>query len=275
MRKKCYITLIIGLVSFLTTFSQSGIYESYVIVNSNGTGNTYYDLQATTANIDFDGHNLGTFQMSNPNSLILNGAQNKTFKCNTDDITNGFLNYRIYLTSDLTPPAFTGSEIFFLSNDGSAGCTGTDQNQTWEATGANINVLSGLCAGTYYLEVYTTADFSFTAGGGGSGTHFSNNGTLNYKATFTVQDDIDPTISCPSNMNNVSVDSGQCYATVNYNITSGDNCPGASVSQTAGIASGGQFPVGTTTNTFVITDAAGNTATCSFDITVIDDEDPT
>ncbi|WP_353779569.1 LamG-like jellyroll fold domain-containing protein, partial [Winogradskyella sp. 3972H.M.0a.05] len=48
----------------------------------------------------------------------------------------------------------------------------------------------------------------------------------------------------------------------------------ASVSQTAGIASGGQFPVGTTTNTFVITDAAGNTATCSFDITVIDDEDP-
>ncbi|WP_188358253.1 LamG-like jellyroll fold domain-containing protein, partial [Mangrovimonas yunxiaonensis] len=42
----------------------------------------------------------------------------------------------------------------------------------------------------------------------------------------------------------------------------------------AGIASGGQFPVGTTTNTFVITDAAGRTATCSFDVTVVDDENP-
>ncbi len=31
--------------------------------------------------------------------------------------------------------------------------------------------------------------------------------------------------------------------------------------QTEGLASGATFPVGTTTNTFVVTDAAGNTAT--------------
>ncbi|MBK6931822.1 MAG: HYR domain-containing protein [Saprospirales bacterium] len=35
-----------------------------------------------------------------------------------------------------------------------------------------------------------------------------------------------------------------------------------------GIASGGVFPVGTTTNCFITTDVAGNTATCCFDVTV-------
>ena len=34
------------------------------------------------------------------------------------------------------------------------------------------------------------------------------------------------------------------------------------------LASGSAFPVGKTTNTFKVTDAAGNTATCSFVVTV-------
>ncbi|HBC05844.1 MAG TPA: hypothetical protein DC015_17025, partial [Aequorivita sp.] len=44
--------------------------------------------------------------------------------------------------------------------------------------------------------------------------------------------------------------------------------------QTAGLASGETFPIGTTTNTFVVTDASGNTATCSFDVTINDNEAP-
>ncbi len=47
------------------------------------------------------------------------------------------------------------------------------------------------------------------------------------------------------------------------------------VQQTAGLPSGSTFPVGTTTNTFTATDAAGNTATCSFTVTVNDTEQPT
>ncbi|MEI6411399.1 MAG: proprotein convertase P-domain-containing protein, partial [Bacteroidota bacterium] len=42
---------------------------------------------------------------------------------------------------------------------------------------------------------------------------------------------------------------------------------GAAV-QTSGIASGSEFPIGTTTNCFKATDAAGNTATCCFNVTV-------
>lgn len=48
----------------------------------------------------------------------------------------------------------------------------------------------------------------------------------------------------------------------------------ATVNQTAGLPSGSLFPIGTTTNTFVASDAFGNTATCSFDITVNDTEIP-
>src|SRR5690606_33288565 len=53
-----------------------------------------------------------------------------------------------------------------------------------------------------------------------------------------------------------------------------DNCPGSSIAQTAGLANGSLYPIGTTTNTFIATDNSGNTTTCSFDVTVNDTETP-
>ncbi len=47
------------------------------------------------------------------------------------------------------------------------------------------------------------------------------------------------------------------------------------VTQTAGLPSGSVFPVGVTTNSFSYTDAANNTVTCSFTVTVNDTEAPT
>jgi hypothetical protein len=49
---------------------------------------------------------------------------------------------------------------------------------------------------------------------------------------------------------------------------------GPTVSQTGGHISGYAFPVGTTTNTFLATDASNNTSTCSFTVTVIDNQAP-
>jgi hypothetical protein len=43
---------------------------------------------------------------------------------------------------------------------------------------------------------------------------------------------------------------------------------GAPIVQTQGFASGEEFPVGTTTNCFSLTDAQGNTSSCCFDVTV-------
>ncbi|MBJ6367131.1 HYR domain-containing protein [Snuella sedimenti] len=94
--------------------------------------------------------------------------------------------------------------------------------------------------------------------------------------TITITVDVtDPTISCPSDIT-VSNDAGACGAVVNYTTPVGtDNCPGATTARTAGLASGATFPIGATTVTYEVTDAAGLTADCSFTVTVNDTEDPT
>ena len=98
-------------------------------------------------------------------------------------------------------------------------------------------------------------------------------GTSTCTFTVTVNDAENPTITCNAPVE-VSNDEGQCGAMVTYNVTSADNCPGETIAQTAGLPSGSIFPVGTTTNTFVVTDASGNTATCSFTVTVFDNVVP-
>ncbi len=89
----------------------------------------------------------------------------------------------------------------------------------------------------------------------------------------TVNDTQDPLIGCPADIT-VNNDPGVCGAAVAYGVAFSDNCPGSTLAQTAGQASGTVFPIGTTTNTFIVTDASGNTATCSFDVTVSDTEPP-
>ncbi len=90
----------------------------------------------------------------------------------------------------------------------------------------------------------------------------------------TVNDNEAPAISCPANIN-TNVDPGTCGAVVNYTAPVGtDNCPGATTEQTAGLPSGATYPVGTTTNTFKVTDASGHETSCSFTVTVVDNEPP-
>lgn len=97
-------------------------------------------------------------------------------------------------------------------------------------------------------------------------------GEYNFVATTCPM----PGIRCPDNIYTVNTP-GVCGAYVNYpEVIAEYNCGGAGLSivQTAGLASGELFPVGTTTNTFVLTNAEGNTATCSFDVVVYDSEPP-
>jgi|GEM_PF-1594490 len=169
------------LVSLVVLFSisgvsaQSGIFESYAVLDVNGS-NTFYDLQATTANPDFQGANLGSFYSTA--SLVVKGAQNKTFKCAPCDITNGKFYWRVWLTSAGASGAFTNINLPFSANLGS-GCGGNDQ--IWQNFSGTTNIISGLTTpGNYTLEVYTSADYQ----GCGTGTNYSNNGGANYKATF-------------------------------------------------------------------------------------------
>ncbi|HKK78866.1 MAG TPA: HYR domain-containing protein, partial [Phaeodactylibacter sp.] len=64
-------------------------------------------------------------------------------------------------------------------------------------------------------------------------------------------------------------------AQVVYNTPTGaDNLPGANTMLTNGEGSGADFPVGITTETYTVTDAAGNSESCSFVVTVNDAEAP-
>jgi len=100
-----------------------------------------------------------------------------------------------------------------------------------------------------------------------------NGNSVSCSFTVTVTDTEVPQLSCPANIA-VSNTPGQCGAIINFNVTGTDNCPGAVTTLTSGLASGSFFPVGTTTQSYLVTDAAGNSATCSFTVSVVDNEVP-
>ncbi|MGV3641208.1 MAG: HYR domain-containing protein [Adhaeribacter sp.] len=91
--------------------------------------------------------------------------------------------------------------------------------------------------------------------------------------TVTVADNTAPVFSPVADLS-LSTDPGVNGAVVNYQLpAASDNC-GATIMQTAGLAPGALFPVGTTTNTFRAADAAGNVSEISFTVRVTDTEAP-
>ncbi|HXJ57128.1 MAG TPA: SBBP repeat-containing protein [Verrucomicrobiae bacterium] len=87
-----------------------------------------------------------------------------------------------------------------------------------------------------------------------------------YSFTVTVVDNQRPTISCPANVV-VHPPCGQSSMVVNYPAPSAsDNC--SDVTVTCNPPSGSLFPAGSTTVNCTARDASGNTASCSFTVTV-------
>ncbi|MGO4906688.1 HYR domain-containing protein, partial [Flavobacterium sp. W20_MBD1_R3] len=90
----------------------------------------------------------------------------------------------------------------------------------------------------------------------------------------TVVDNINPTITCAAPVT-VNVDAASC-TTAKANVTLGapttaDNCGVKSVTNDAPSV----FTIGNTTVTWTVTDNAGNTATCTQIVTVVDTINPT
>lgn len=95
-----------------------------------------------------------------------------------------------------------------------------------------------------------------------------NGNTATGTTTVEVTDNIAPTMTCPPN---VSV--GICDAIVDYPLPQvTDNCPVLVTPELqSGLVSGVSFPAGVTEQVFSYTDAGGNSATCSFTVTVAED----
>ncbi len=143
---------------------------------------------------------------------------------------------------------------------------------TWNLTGATT--ASSPSAGINYVGTRTfnvgTTTVTYSAE-----DNSGNISTCSY--TVTVNDIESPVISnCPTDIT-VSMDLGQCSANVTFtDPTVTDNCDGTVTpvrTDGTGLNSGDEFTVGTTTISYIATDDAGNTATCSFNITVLPDSE--
>ena len=173
---KNYALIPMLLLGLLLNAQSAGFNNTFLILSLNGGGNTYYDLNAATGNLDFQNTNLGTFDVSS-NTLVLKGAEHNVWKCGGCDLTSTTIHYRVYPTNG-SPGNFSALGLPWTSGFNN-GCGG--QDQMWSAWGNNINLLSGLNSGSYYLEVYSYS--SVTCAGG---TVYASNGGANYKATFSV-----------------------------------------------------------------------------------------
>ncbi|HGY91955.1 MAG TPA: HYR domain-containing protein, partial [Planctomycetes bacterium] len=177
---------------------------------------------------------------------------------------------QVVVVSDTTPPVITCPADVTVANDpGVCGAVVTFAAPVATDTcgGAPTVAQTGGPVSGSLFPVGTTA-VSFTA------TDAEGN-VANCGLTVTVLDTENPSIACAPSMI-VPADPGACGAVVTFPPpTASDNCPGVAATLTAGLPSGSAFPLGTTTETFTAVDAAGNTAVCSFSVTVDDMEAPT
>ncbi|GIZ10241.1 HYR domain-containing protein [Flavobacterium sp. UMI-01] len=202
--------------------------------------------------------------------------------------------YSVTVTDDINPTINTLANI--TTNVAAGSCTKsvvtTNPSRadncavtllTWSMSGATVanSPATGInTIGTYTFNLGTTTITYTVADAAG------NTATTFY--TVTVNDNINPTISCPSTISQ-NVDTGSCTKTVaTTNPTTADNCAvtkltwtltGATTgtSPTSGINTLGttSFNLGTTTVTYRVEDAAGNFATCSYTVTITDNIAPT
>jgi len=205
-------------------------------------------------------NNTGIFESLNPGNYTVT-AENEN-GCESDNSNT----VNIQEFKDNEKPVFETVNNITQNTDQNA-CSAVVSFEIPTATdncdGTTVTQTSEFGAGDTFPVGTTTVTYTATDASG-------NTDTVSFDVIVT--DNEDPTINCPANITS-NVTFGETGAVVTYNeVTFNDNCS-ATIEQTAGLASGETFPVGTTTNTFVITDASGNTATCSFDITIKEDGD--
>jgi hypothetical protein len=95
----------------------------------------------------------------------------------------------------------------------------------------------------------------------------------------TVVDNTAPVVTPPANVTAYTGPGATSCGTVVDDATIGtasatDNCPGVGAINRTGVPSGNNFPVGTTTITYSVTDAHGNSASAQQTVTVIDNTVP-
>ena len=102
----------------------------------------------------------------------------------------------------------------------------------------------------------------------------ANGNVASCEVVVTVVDSEAPEIICPADIT-LSVAPRWCFANLIYNINATDNCTGALVpTLTSGPVSGTTLPIGSTRVEYSVSDAAGNSSSCGFEVDVLDTNAP-
>jgi hypothetical protein len=187
----------------------------------------------------------------------------------TDRSGNTATDTQVVTVTDNTPPVVTApAAVTLFTGPGASSCGVTIANLdttlgTGSATdncpGVGAVIRTGVPAGNVFPVGETVLTYSATDAHGN---------TASATQVVTVVDNTPPVISCPVPITlEPSCPTG---AIATWTPPEGtDNCAGATTTQTAGPAPGSVFPIGTTTVTYTVNDAHGNSASCSFTVTVL------
>ncbi|MBK8698862.1 MAG: HYR domain-containing protein [Saprospiraceae bacterium] len=119
---------------------------------------------------------------------------------------------------------------------------------------------SGLPSGSNFPKGTTTNEFTVTD---------NNDNAATCSFTVTVVDNENPKIKCPADIE-VELDPLECEVEVLFSANATDNCPGVTWEVSSSLESGDFFPIGENIVVYQATDAEGNSATCSFEVTIVD-----
>ena len=164
---------------------------------------------------------------------------------------------------DTTPPVITVPANLTLEASSAAGAVATLTVTAIDAvSGAIAPTLSRASGSVFPLGTTTVTATATDAGGNwGSGTF-----------QVTVRETTPPAITVPANLTFEATSTAGAVAT--FTVTAIDAVSGT-IAPTLSRASGSVFPLGTTTVTATATDAAGNTGSSTFNVTVVISLPPT
>jgi gliding motility-associated-like protein len=226
------------------------------------------------------------------NGFVFNlGTSTVTWTATDGSLNTVTCSYDITVTDDQDPIlANCIADQSVTSNPGV--CTYTVSGTAWNATATDncttVTLTADVTGATTATGLTTLSGFVFNLGTS-TVTWTATDGSLNTVSCsydITVTDDQDPILANCIADQSVSSNAGVCTYTVSgtaWNATATDNCTtvtltanvtGATTASGLTTLNGFVFNLGTSTVTWTATDGSLNTITCSYDITVTDDQDP-
>jgi uncharacterized repeat protein (TIGR01451 family) len=200
----------------------------------------------------------GTVVGLGPHTITLtanDGSSNNGGTGNTTVVTTTFT------VNDTTAPTLNATAPAPVSADASCQAAVPTVAYTTSDNCSAVTVTQSPAAGT--LVAKGTTQITLTAKDAAGNTTTAS-------VNFVVNDTTPPVISCPTDITvYLPLHSTATSMAVNYAATATDNCGVQSI--TYSIAPGSVFSVGTTPVTVTATDTSGNTASCTFHVTVLYD----